>query len=53
MSCEVCGEQVAVDQLEAHMKANARSHIQALLRANQSLKEENESLRRTHKTPAS
>lgn len=43
--CELCGEQVKVDQLEAHLAANVGSHMLVLLKENKSLKKDNESLR--------
>lgn len=45
MPCELCGEKVKMDELEAHMAANVGSHILALLKENKSLKKENESLK--------
>lgn len=45
MPCELCGEQVKMDELEAHMAANVGSHMLALLKENKSLKKDNDGLK--------
>ena len=44
--CELCGEQIQLDQMEAHIMSNVGSHILALLEVSQSMKKENEVLKK-------
>lgn len=50
MPCDLCGEQVPLDQLEAHLLSNLGSHMLALLNESQALKKENQSLKKENQS---